>query len=88
MHCAFNVCVSVVIYKNVCFNEERACFDDCSIYEGDGNFSTCVNCKTYVECKGGKTFPHSCPHKPYWGYNDDTHKCQFKSPHCYPCEGN
>ena len=59
------------------------------VYQGeqDGVYMSCDNCHEYLEIKDGIASKKSCPDTPGWGFNAYTHKCEFRSPHCFECVG-
>ncbi|KAK2183858.1 hypothetical protein NP493_294g02002 [Ridgeia piscesae] len=50
-----------------------------------GTYASCGDCRRYFVCEGYSQTLHHCPRKPNWGFNADTKKCQYKSPHCFVC---
>ena len=79
--------VVVPIKMNMCFHQERLCANTCEDLEVDGIYVTCDDCRKYLVCKDGSEISRICPDKPNWGFNVDTRQCQYKSPHCFDCNG-
>ena len=71
----------------MCFRQERLCVTACRDEDVDGTYVSCDDCREYFICKGGSGTKHTCPRTPNWGFNVDTRQCQYKSPHCFPCDG-
>ena len=88
-YCALIVTIYVValIHMDMCFHEERLCAYACDELDKDGIYASCSDCHKYLECKGGSEISGTCPEKPNWGFNVDTRQCQYKSPHCFDCNG-
>ena len=78
--------IDPIIYE-MCLHHERLCAYSCDDMDMDGTFVLCEDCRKYLICNGSSHTLHDCPHKPNWGFNVDTRKCQYKSPHCFVCSG-
>ena len=75
------------VHRAMCFHEDRLCATNCGDVRNDGNYVSCDDCRRYFVCRGSSQTLHTCPHEPNYGFNADTKKCQYKSPHCFVCTG-
>ena len=75
------------VHMDMCFHEDMFCSYSCDDMYVDGIFVLCEDCRKYLICNGGSQTLDECPNKPNWGFNVDTRKCQYKSPHCFFCSG-
>ena len=79
--------IIMIYFVAMCYHHERLCAYSCEDMDMDGTFVLCEDCRKYLICDGDSHTLHDCPHKPNWGFNVDTRKCQHKSPHCFVCSG-
>ena len=79
--------VTVPIFREMCFRQARICAENCDEMHVDGIYTLCEDCRKYIQCNGSSQINHACPEEPNRGLNVDTGQCQYKSPHCFPCNG-
>ena len=72
---------------HMCLIENQPnCIIDCRNMP-DGAYSFCGDCRKFVTCTGEHANINTCPNKQYWGFDQATKKCQYKSPDCFDCSG-
>ena len=69
----------------MCYHTEWSCIDSCAEVTKVGRYPLCKSCETYVICKHGRSSLRRCRRN--WGFNFQTRRCQYRSPHCFACNG-